>query len=78
MENENFGSVFVTFFPVLLLMVPFIIINGIISKRKGKSQIKYILLSFITPVGIYLVIYLVSFLDKDIQDKIDKIYEKIK
>jgi hypothetical protein len=78
MENENFGSIFATFFPVLLLMVPFIILNGIISKRKGKSQIKYILLSFIPPVGVYLVIYLVSFLDKDIQNKIDKIYEKIK
>jgi len=78
MENENFGSVFATFFPILLLMVPFIILNGIISKRKGKSQLKYILLSFIPSVGVFLIIYLVSFLDKDIQDKIDKIYEKIK
>jgi len=34
-------------------------------------------LSFIPTVGAFLVIYLVSFLDKDIQDKIDKIYEKV-
>jgi len=81
MENEDFGSAFATFFPMILLMilliVSFIILNGIISKRKGKNQLKYILLSFIPPVGAFLVIYLVSFLDKDIQDKIDKIYEKI-
>jgi hypothetical protein len=77
METVNSGSAFATFFPFFLLMVPFIILNGIISRRKGKNRLKYILLSFIPLIGVYLVIYLVSFLDKDIQDKIDKIYEKM-
>jgi hypothetical protein len=66
-----------SFLPMALMAIPFIILNGIISKRKGKSKIKYILLSFIPLVGICLTIYLVSFLDKDVQDKINKIYEKI-
>ena len=77
MEAVNSGSAFASFLPMILLAVPFIILNGIISIRKGKSQTKYILLSFIPFLGLYLTIYLVSFLDKDIQDKIDKIYEKI-
>jgi len=77
METINSGSSFVTFLPLLLIMIPVIILNGIISKRKGKNHVKYILLSCIPPIGVYFTIYLVSFLDKDVQDKIDKIYEKI-
>ena len=77
METENVGSAVATFLPMILLAIPLIIINGIISIRKGKNQIKYILLSFIPFLGLYLTIYLVSFMDKDIQDKINKIYEKI-
>jgi len=79
MEAVNSGSAFMSFLPMILLVVPFIILNGMVSKRKGKSQKKYILLSFI-PIpflGLCLTMYLVSFLDKDIQDKINKIYEKI-
>jgi hypothetical protein len=77
METVNSGSAFASFLPMILMAVPFIVLNGIISKRKGKSQIKYVLLSFIPLLGLCLTIYLVSFLDKDIQDKINKIYEKI-
>jgi lipopolysaccharide export LptBFGC system permease protein LptF len=77
MEAVNTGSAFATFFPLILLILPFVILNGIISERKGKNKLKYILLSLIPPLGIYLAIYLVSFLDKDVQDKINKIYEKI-
>ena len=76
MEAVNSGSAFMSFLPMIFLAVPFIILNGIISKRKGKSPIKYILLSFIPFLGLCLTIYLVSFLDKDIQDKINTIYEK--
>jgi len=64
-------------FPMIFLAVPFIILNGIIAERKGKNKIKYILLSFIPFVGCLLTIYLISFLDKDVQDKIEKIYEKL-
>jgi hypothetical protein len=73
----NSVSSMASFLPTILMAIPFIILNGIISRRKGKSKIKYILLSFIPLVGLCLTIYLVSFLDKDVQDKINKIYEKI-
>jgi hypothetical protein len=71
----------VAFLPLLLLLLvlclPFMILNGIVAERKGKSRQKYVLLSLIPYLGILLLFYLVSFLDKDVQDKIDKIYEKI-
>jgi hypothetical protein len=77
METVNSVSALATFLPMIFLMIPFAIINGIVSERKGKNKLKYILLSLIPPLGIYLLFYLATFLDKDIQDKIDKIYEKI-
>ena len=77
MEAANSGSVWALFLPMILLSIPFMILNGIISKRKGKNQVGYILLSLLPLVGLCLTIYLVSLLDKDIQDKINKIYEKI-
>ena len=69
-------EVLMSLFPIVLLIIPSIIINSIISKRKGKNQINYILLSFIPLVGLYLTMYLISFLDKDVQEKINKIYER--
>jgi hypothetical protein len=53
------------------------ILNGIISKRKGKRAIKYILLSIIPVLGLCLTIYLNSFIDKELEDKINEIYKKI-
>jgi hypothetical protein len=61
----------------LLISVPFMVLNGIISVRKGKDQTKYILLSIVPVLGFFLTLYLISFLDKDIQDKIDRIHEKL-
>jgi hypothetical protein len=77
METVNSGSAFATFLPMIFLMIPFVIINGIVAERKGKNKLKYVLLSLIPPLGIYILFYLATFLDKDVQDKIDKIYEKI-
>jgi hypothetical protein len=53
------------------------ILNGIISKRKGKNSIKYVLLSLLPIVGLCLVIYLNSFLDKTIENQIDEIHNKL-
>jgi hypothetical protein len=70
----------ITFSPPILLIVvlagPFMVLNGMISKRKGKNQTKYILLSIIPYLGIFLALYLISFLDKDIEDKINALYKK--
>ena len=72
---ESFSFAFL--FSLIFIAMPSVILNGIISKRKGKNQIKYILLSIIPIIGFYLSIYLISFLDKDIQEKINRIYEKM-
>ena len=77
METGSSGSLFTSLLPMIIMSVPFMILNGLIAKRKGKNKIKYILLSFIPLLGLCLTIYLVSFLDKDLEDKINKIYEKL-
>ena len=77
MDAVNSSSSFASFLPFIMMSVPFMILNGIISKRKGKSRLKYILLSILPLLVLTLTIYLVSFLDKDIEDKINKVYEKI-
>jgi len=38
MENVYSDSVFLTLFPLFLMIAPFIILNGIISERKGKAS----------------------------------------
>jgi hypothetical protein len=76
------GTTVLTLLPLLLLFavidVPFMILNGIIAERKGKDRTKYILLSLIPYLGLLLLLYLISFLDKDVQDKIDKIHESVR
>ena len=59
MEAVSYGLAFSPLLPMILLVIPFIFLNGIISKRKGKSQLKYVLLSFIPPLGLILTIYLI-------------------
>jgi hypothetical protein len=62
---------------ILVLSIPFMILNGIIAKKKGKKTVKYILLSIIPVVGLCLTIYLNSFIDKELEDKINEIYKKL-
>lgn len=76
--NQSLGggkqliTMFVTFG---LLIIPILFVNAAIAKRKGRSQVKYILLSLIPLVGIYLLWNLISLPDKDLKDKIDQILE---
>ena len=63
--------------PFLCTIIPLMIVNYIMAKRKGKNPIAYCLLSILPFVGFPLCIYLLSLIDKDIEDKINKIYEKL-
>ncbi|MDR2835325.1 MAG: hypothetical protein LBV69_03875 [Bacteroidales bacterium] len=67
----------ISFLPFIILAIPFMIVNGFMAEKKGKNKMKFILLSIIPFVGLYLTIYLLSFLDKNIEDKINRIYEKL-
>jgi hypothetical protein len=62
---------------ISFLSIPFMILNGIIAKKKGKKTVKYILLSIIPVLGLFLAIYLNSFVDKELEDKINEIYKKL-
>jgi len=77
MENSTASmvSTLVTFF---LVSIPFLILNIVIARRKGKNPVKYGLLSLIPLVGFALAWYLISRTDKDLEDKINYIYEQMK
>jgi hypothetical protein len=53
------------------------ILNAIIAKKKGKNTMKYTLLSIIPVLGLCLTIYLNSFMDKELADKINDIYKRL-
>ncbi len=71
------GSPFMMIFPFLFTIIPLMIINYILAKRKGRNPIAFCLLSILPFVGVPLCIYLLSLMDKDIAEKINKIYEKL-
>ena len=60
-----------------ILMVPIIVLNVLIAKRKGKNVAEYGWLSVIPFVGYFLTIYLLSLTDKALQDKVDRIFEVV-
>jgi uncharacterized membrane protein len=57
----------------LLIMIPIAVINASIAKRKGKSRALFGWLSIIPLFGYFLAFYLISFPDKEINDKLDRI-----
>ena len=60
-----------------ILMIPIIVLNVLIAKRKGKNAAEYGWLSVIPFVGYFLTIYLLSLTDKALQDKVDRILEAV-
>lgn len=71
MTNE--ASILFPFGVYLLLNFPFLMFNILVAKRKGKSRIKYGLLSMIPYAPFYLTMYLVSVTDQEIKDKLDSL-----
>jgi len=61
----------------LLIIIPIAIINASIAKRKGKSRALFGWLSIIPLFGYFLAFYLISFPDKEVTDKLDKILAKL-
>ncbi len=64
---------FASFIPLIIFTLPIVIFNGFLAKRKGRSIVKYCILSLIPLVGFYLGLYLASLTDKSISEKIDRI-----
>ena len=62
-----------SFVPLIIMTVPIIIFNALLSKRKGKNPFIYGSFSIIPLVGFYLAIYLASLTDKSLCEKVDKI-----
>lgn len=60
-----------------LLMLPIVFLNAAIAKRKGRSRVKYVLLSLIPLVGYFLLWNLISLPDKDMTDKISRILQLV-
>lgn len=60
-------------FTFVILMIPVVVLNVSIAKRKGKNAAEYGWLSVIPFVGYFLAIYLISLTDKSLQDKVDRI-----
>jgi len=63
----------VAFIPLILMMIPILIVNIVISRRKGKNPTLYGLLSLIPGVSLALLFFLVSITDKDVFEKLDNI-----
>ncbi|MCP4975351.1 MAG: hypothetical protein GY931_04245 [Maribacter sp.] len=59
-----------TLFPYLILMIPFIVLNVKIAKRKGKNSILFGFLSVIPLVNFWCSIYLASLTDTKIKEKL--------
>lgn len=68
---------FAPLIPLLIMILPIVIINIFLAKRKGRNPIFYGIFSIIPVVGIYLAIYLASLTDKSILGKIDKLIQML-
>jgi hypothetical protein len=62
---------------LLPLFVGLIFLNLSLVKRKGRSPVKYALLSVIPFVGVYLVFNLVSLPDVALEETVEQILHKL-
>ena len=70
-------SIIASLLPFVVVGLAFALLNKFIAKRKGKDETNYFWLSFIPLVSQLLTFYLLSFLDKEVEDKINHIYDKL-
>ena len=57
----------VSFVPLLLLTIPFLIMMIFLARRKGKSLLLYVLLAFITGVNVISALWLASQTDVSVR-----------
>jgi hypothetical protein len=72
-SGAQLTTVFIT---LILITIPFAILNGVIARRKGKSSVLFGLLRLIPFLGLLFAIYLVSLHDKDLIDKINRLLDQ--
>jgi hypothetical protein len=63
--------------PILFLAIPFLIMNGVIAKRKGRNPVEFVLLSLIPLVGMFITLWLVSLSDISVIKEIEALKAKI-
>ncbi len=68
---------FSAFIPLIIMMIPIVILNITIAKRKGKNAVVYGIFSIIPAVGLFISVYLASLTDKSVNEKIDKIIKSL-
>jgi|WetSurMetagenome_2_1015567.scaffolds.fasta_scaffold495605_2 hypothetical protein len=63
--------------PLVLLVIPYVVINGVVAKRKGKSPLLYALLAIIPVANIVTTIWLLSLTDSAVMKDLEAIEAKI-
>ncbi len=56
--------------------IPFIIINGVIARRKGKEPVLYVLLSFIPFASAIVTVFLLGITDVRVKEQLLAIKQK--
>ena len=64
--------------PLLIIGIPFAVVSFLIAKRKGKSPVKFAILSLIPFIGLAFLVYLIGHSDKDVYDRLDRIEALLK
>ncbi|MBN2436413.1 MAG: hypothetical protein JXK07_14215 [Spirochaetes bacterium] len=76
MPNQQ-PNMLVSFMPMILLTIPMIVLNCKVAKRKGRSQVLYLILSVIPIVNFFSCLYLISLTDIEVVEKLNSILEKL-
>ena len=61
------------FLPLILMQLIFILIGNRLAKDKGRSVLRWTILSFIPFIGIFLTWFLIGASDKGLEQKIDRV-----
>ena len=72
------GTGMLQFIPLVIMQIPFAIFAYLLAKKKGKSPVKFAILSLIPMIGFGFLIYLVGHSDKDVYDRLDRIEALLK
>ena len=68
---------FLSVLPLILLTIPLILVNLFLAKEKGKNVLLWTLLSILPIFNKKILAYLVGAKNKVLEEKIDKIMEKL-
>jgi hypothetical protein len=63
--------------PIVLLSIPFLIMNGFIAFRKGKSPILFVILALIPIANIFISMWLISLPDESVLRDVEALKAKV-